>query len=771
MGLISPHDWKAQWIGFSAGWAGRALYFRHDFPLKKTVSQARAYIAGLGYYELHLNGQRVGDRVLDPGLTDYSKRILYSTYDVSSLVKTNQNTVGVIVGNGWYGIPKLLMQLEVTYADGSKAQFYTMGGHLGLRWMVTSGPILTHSVYDGETYDARLEKPAWDQPETKLTNPFGRTEEWQTAFMVEPPGGRLVSQTINPIKIVDIIRPQSVKEPKPGVFVLDTGQNLAGWAELRVSGERGTRVSLKFAENLASDGTVNQENLRGAAATDLYILKGNGPETWEPRFTYHGFRYLQLEGFPGRLAPENIAIKVVRSSVEPNGKLETSNALINAIQKMVWWTEASNLHSIPTDCPQRDERMGWLNDLTVRTEEAIYNFNLSRFFSKFLDDIRDTQGEDGSITDTAPHRWGARPADPVSASYLLLAWFLYQHYGDTRAMENNFDGFKAWTDFLARKTENGIVTYGYYGDWAPPSAFTIEGSLGTSAVSKDTPVEMMSTGYLYYCSSLLTRMAGILGKEKDRQKYADLAKRTAEAFNRKFWKAESGGYGANNQAANSFALFLGLVPESRVPRVVENLAHDVEAHGGHLTTGNLCTKYVLEALTAHGKADLAYAIATQESYPSWGFMLAHGATTVWERWEHLTGGQMNSHNHPMMGSVSAWFYKYLAGINVDPQFPGFKGIIIRPYPVQGLTWVQSEYTSMYGVIRSSWKKETNTFQLNVAIPTNSTATVYIPAQNVNQVTEGGMPVTKALGVHWLRDEPGRVVLEIGSGNYEFKAQP
>lgn len=769
IGLLSPKDWKADWIGFPAGWNGQALYFRHDFRIEKEVAQARAYISGLGYFELHWNGIKVGDHVLDPGVTDYSKRVLYSTFDLKTLLRTGRNTIGVIVGNGWYGMPKLLMQVELVYTDGSTGQIYTQGGHLGYRWMVTSGPIVKNSIYDGETYDARLEKPGWDQPDANPTNPFGRTEEWETAFTMEPPGGRLVSQTVNPIKIVDTLRAYKFSEPKPGVFVLDLGQNLAGWAELRVQGKEDTQVILKFAENLAKDGTVNQENLRKATATDHYILKGVGEERWEPRFTYHGFRYIQVEGFPGQFSPDHLMVKIIRSSVEPNGKFESSNEQINAIQKMIWWTEASNLHGIPTDCPQRDERMGWMNDLTVRAEEAIYNFDLSRFFTKFLDDISDTQDEDGSITDTAPFKWGARPADPVSASYLLLAWFLYQHYGDTRILVEHYAGFKAWTDFLASKTKEGIVTYGYYGDWAPPSAFTVDGSLGSSAVSKDTPVQLMSTGYLYYCSRLLTRIAEILGKDEDRGKYDALARKTEEAFNRKYWDEKAGGYGANNQASNSFALFLDIVPKEKVPRVVENLVQDVQKNNGHLTTGNLCTKYLLEALVANGKIDAAYEIVTQTTYPSWGFMLANGATTLWERWEHLTGGQMNSHNHPMMGSVGAWFYKYLAGINVDPEGPGFKKILIRPNPVSNLSWVRAEYTSMYGVIHSFWRKDNGVFQLNVKIPVNSTATVFVPAQNRNQVTERSVPIEKAKGVKWLGDESGDVVLEIGSGDYEFKA--
>lgn len=767
MGLLSPNDWKALWLGFTPGWDGRALYFRYDLDLQKAVKRGRAYVAGLGYYELHINGVRVGDHVLDPGWTTFSKRVLYSTYDVGTLLKPGRNTVGVIVGNGWYGMPKLLLQIEITYTDDTQDQFYTHGYLGGEKeaWYVTCGPILNNSIYDGEVYDARLEKPGWDLPGTALPKPANRTEGWVPAHQVEPPGGRLVSQMINPIKIMNVRRPVKIDEPRPGVFVYDFGQNGAGWARLRVKGQRGVRVTLKFSELLFPDGTVNQENLIKAAARDIYVLKGGEEEVWEPKFTYHGFRYVQVEGFPGRPKPRNLLVKVIRSSVQPNGVFKTSNELVNRINKMVWWTEASNLYSVPTDCPQRSERMGWLNDLTVRSEESVYNFNVSRFFTKFLYDIADTQIEDGSFTDTAPYKYGARPADPVDASYLLLAWFLYQHYGDTRVIAEHFDGFKAWTDFLASKTKDGIMTYGYYGDWSQPKAY----SMPNSAVSKTTPRRLMSTGFLYYCSRLVSKMADILGREDDKSKYDALARRTAIAFNRKYFNSEVGAYGNNDESANSFALFLGLVPEKQVPRVVESLVKNVKAADVHLTTGNLCTKYLLEALTTHGRDDLAYEIVNQKTYPSWGFMLEKGATTLWERWEDLTGPGMNSHNHPMMGSVGAWFYKYLAGIKADPQSAGFKKIIIKPHRAGDLTWVRAEYTSMYGVIRSAWSLEGKRFQLNLTVPVNVTATVYIPASDVNHVTEGGKAAVSAAGVKWLRTENRAVVFEVGSGDYEFTA--
>lgn len=770
MGLLAQDDWKAQWIGFSPGWAGHALYFRRDFELTKPVLQARAYVAGLGYYELRMNGAKVGDHVLDPGTTDYSKRVLYATYDAGGHLRPGRNTIGVIVGNGWYGMPKLLLQLEVQHPDGSTTVIETRGmiSDPKERWSVSRGPIVKNSIYDGEVYDARLEQPGWETPDESRANPTERTARWLGAHPIEPPGGRLVSQMMEPIKVVSSLRPIAMKEPLPGVFVFDTGQNLSGWAKLRVRGPSGTRVTLKFAENLSPDGTVNQENLRVAAATDVYILRGGKEEEWEPRFTYHGFRYVQVEGFPGRPAPESLTVRVVRSAVESNGDFESSNPLINRIQKMVWWTEASNLHSIPTDCPQRDERMGWMNDMTVRIEQALYNFRLARFYNKFIDDVRDTQDTNGAIADTVPFKWGKRPADPVSASYLLLAWSLYEHYGDTSAMARHFDGLRAWVDYLVSRSDDLIVNYGSWGDWAPPAKFSVSGSVGGGAISAQTPLPFMSTGYLFYSARLLSGMAKVLGKTEERSKYERLAAETAEAFNRKFWNEAAGGYANNNQAANSFALFLGVVPESRRGRVLANLVKDVEAHDGHLTTGNLCTKYLLEVLTENGHADLAFRIATQESYPSWGFMLANGATTVWERWEHLTGGSMNSHNHPMMGSASSWFAKYLGGIRVDPADPGFKRIVIQPHMVKGLEWVRSEYKSLYGVIRSEWRRDGTKVTLRVTVPPNTTATVHLPS-GPGPILEGGVALEKASGVRLIRREAGVAILEAGSGVFEFNS--
>jgi alpha-L-rhamnosidase len=766
MGLLSSEDWHARWLGAPAEWPGRALYFRGEFSVQKPIQRARAYVTGLGYYELRVNGEKVGDHKLDPGWTDYTRRIQYATYDITNLLQDGANVLGAVVGNGWHGSPIFLLQAEITYADNSAQQFSTGGNSstAPISWNVTSGPILSNSIYGGETYDARLEKPGWDSPGKPTYTISNRTEGWVTPKIVSSPGGTLVSQLQDPIKIVESFKPRSKTTAAPGIYIFDAGHNLAGWAELSLNGKPGQRIVLKFGETLFPNGTVNQDNLRTASATDEYICKGDGAETWEPTFTYHGFRYLQVEGFPGVPDIANITIKAVRSSVQPNGQFSCGNPLINQIQQMIWRTEASNLYSVPTDCPQRDERLGWMNDLTVRLEESLYNFHLARFYSKFLDDVSDTQDAQGAIADTAPFRWGNTPADPVSASYLLMGWLLYRHYGDREILAKHFDGFKAWVDFLLSRTDQYIVTYGYYGDWSPPAAFSQP--IG-SAVSKNTPVSLMSTGYLYYTAGLISKMATVLGRAQDAASYSETAAKVATAFNLKYWDETKGGYGANNQAANAFALYIDIVPSERISRVVTNLVNDVKQQQYHLTTGNLCTKYVLESLTRYGHADSAFRIATQETYPSWGYMLANNATTLWERWEDLTGSGMNSHNHPMMGSVSSWFYKHLAGINVAEDGVGFDKIEIRPYFVNGLSSAEGQYETMYGIARSSWRKIDNKTEVEITVPANTQATLYLPAPPQVKITEGGLGVAGAEGVSGVDYKDGVAIVKVGSGTYRF----
>ncbi len=775
--LLKPQDWRAQWLGYPGGRAGKALYFRQTFDVTKAVRSARAYVSGLGWYELRLNGQKVGTAVLDPAQTTYDQRVLYSTYDITDHMRPGTNVVGAVVGSGWYGTPKLLAQLEVLYEDGTTGGTVTgRVGEGGVWWQVSDGAIVENSVYDGEIYDARLERDGWDTPDVEMTH-FG-----SGALAVESPGGRLVAQVLEPIEVVETITPITLSEPKPGVYVLDVGQNLSGWAALTVSGERGTQVTLRFAEVLRNDGTIDQDNLRAAKARDVYILKGEGVETWEPRFTYHGFRYIQVEGYPGVPALDAVQARVVRSAVASTGHFECDHPLVNQLHRAVWWTEATNLHGLPTDCPQRDERMGWLNDMAARSEETFYNFDVARLFSKWIADISDAQDpETGAIPDTAPYRWGSRPGDPVIVCYLLIPWLLYRHFGDARTMADHYDGMRRWVNYLtSRATADHLLEYSYYGDWAPPTTESVSGSIGASALSRSTPGALVSTAHYYYSASLLAQIAAVLGRDQDVAQYSDLANHIRATFHTQFWDVSLGGYGANNQAANAIALYFGLVPDECRARVIDNLARDVAEHTNHLTTGNLATKYLLEVLASTGHGDAAIGIVTQTTYPSWGFMLENGATTIWERWETDTNTGMNSRNHPMYASVGAWLYRHLAGIQTDDRGAGFRRFTIKPYMPSGIQFVRASLKTIRGLIESSWQVTDQAVLLHVKVPVGSQADVTIPKRTAGaslDIAEAGTPLW-ASGQHTGRVEGVMTVLEdahavtitVGSGDYHFAVE-
>jgi alpha-L-rhamnosidase len=753
-GLLSDTDWQANWLGYPAGWQGRVLYFKKYLPVSQTLEKARIYISGLGYYKLFINHERVGENELDPGFTDYGKRVLYVTYDITQYLG-KENSIGIIVGSGWYGIPKIKAQIELYYKNGEKEIIVNDDN----RWFVTVGPIIHSGIYDGEYYDARLEDLEWNTPSQRIDY-----SKWAPAFVTDAPGGRMVSQSLEPIKIVEKINPISITEPRPDVYVVDAGLNLAGWAEITIKGQRGDKITMKFAESLYENGLVNQENLGVARSEDTYILKGDSVENWEPSFTYHGFRYIQLEGYRYRPNLDDILVKRVRSDVKENGKFNCSNDLLNQIYDMVKNTEESNLHSIPTDCPQRGERMGWLNDMTVRVEQAIYNFNMARMYAKWIDDVADTQSEDGRITDTAPFKWGNRPADPVSASYLLLPLKCYEFYGNKLILEDHYKGMKAWVDFLYSQSEDGILKYSHWGDWSPPKAF---GRIGYEPKSRYTPDELISTAYLYYSIKLISRISEILNHHEKIEYYGALSEKVKDAFNHHFFDPSTGGYGTNNQACNSLALMFGLTTDENKIEVVHNLVEDVKKHGYHLTTGNQCTKYLLESLSENGFIDVAYQIVAQTTYPSWGNMIQNGATTVWERWEFDTGPGMNSHNHPMLGSVGSWFYKYLLGIRPDNNYPGFERFTIAPAIPYDLEYAEGEYESVKGLIKVAWRQHDNKFVLDVQIPANSIAEVYLPANSIDQVTCKDHNIYKSFKLIKKQKQNGFIILEAGSGNYSF----
>ena len=805
MGLLRPEDWGADWIGAPEELAGCQPLLRNHFVVDKAVASATAFISGLGYYELRLNGRKVGDHVLDPGWTDYDKRLLYVTYDVRTYLRPGSNAIGVMLGNGWYctprwnGRPKMLLRLQIDFVDGTSAQVVSSGNS---GWQVLPGPITANSIYDGETYDARLEQPGWDLPAdagdaAEAPGPDGcGPPSWLDALKVEAPAGVLTPQLMEPIKVIEELRPVAVTNPKPGVYVYDIGQNMAGWARLRVAGPRGTSVTMRFAETVYDDGTVNQENLRAAKCIDTYILAGPSPEsaahytaahqdpsssaplgpleTYAPRFTYHGFRFVQVEGFPGVPDADSITGCVVRSAVDQIGSFECGNPLLNQLHRNIVWTEAGNLHSLPTDCPQRDERMGWLNDMTVRTEEALHNFGMGTFYAKWENDIEDTQDvATGAIADTAPFLWGNRPADPVCSCFLLLPWFLYLHFGDQEVLKQHYPAMKLWVKCLESKMENGLVGYSHWGDWASPMAYCVPQGTG-GAVSAITPGKLMSTGFLYYDAVLISRMARALGYAGDEEEYAALAARIGQNFNDAFYDGETGNYASGSQGANTFALFLGLVPEAGRAAVLDNLVRDVvETHQTHLTTGNICTKFIMEVLTDAGHIDVAYAIATQTTYPSWGYMIAQGATTVWERWEYATGGAMNSHSHPMYATVGSWFYKALAGINTDVRGPGFRRMTVKPHFPRALDQVSASLKTVRGLVKSSWERA-DALELTVSIPGNSEAEVWVPGTlaPVSVYESGELLCPNAdLRLLSVRSEGEYLIFGIGSGDYKFVGRP
>jgi alpha-L-rhamnosidase len=744
-GLFSRADWKGKWIG------GKNQV-RKEFELEKKALRARAHVCGLGYSELRLNGHKVGRNVLDPAWTTYDKRALYVTYDVTGYLQPGRNAVAAMLGQGWFKATVLLVQINIELEGGEKVEVVSDAS-----WKGMDGPIVANSIYNGETYDGRLETPGWDRA--------GYDDgQWSAAEVAAGPKGVLSAQMMPAIQVVDTIVPLKMVSPKPGVYVFDMGQNFSGWAQLRARGQRGTAVKLRFAEMVYDNGMINQENLRGARAEDVYILKGEGEEVWEPRFTYHGFRYVELIGYPGVPAVNAVRGRVVHTAVEPAGSFVCSQPVLNSLQRIIIWGQKTNLHSIPTDCCQRDERMGWMGDAQGTAEEAIYNFDMAAFYANFLRDIRDVQDEKGTITDTVPHIWGSRPADPAwGTAYPLIAWYFYLYYGDRRVLEDHYDGIKKYVEFLRTRAENDLVKFSYYGDWV--------------AVDR-TPGDIVSSFYYYYDVKVLAEMAKVLGKEAEAKAYGDLASAIKTAFHREYFDPKTRSYANGTQTANTLPLFLDLVPEKMRGAVWGSLFDNiVYKNNSHLTTGIIGTKYIMELLTNTGSSDLAYDIATQTTYPSWGYMIENGATTLWELWQLRQGPSMNSHNHPMFGSVGSWLYKALAGINLAPESVGFEKIRIVPQMVRDLRYAAGSTRTVRGEVSSSWSRDDRTVRLEVVIPVGSEAEVVIPGFNLENVVikEGDQAVwdgqgytAGVQGIRSVEKAQAGFLIKIGSGRYAFK---
>lgn len=751
-----------------------ARYLRREFKVDKKVARATAYVCGLGLFELRLNGAKVGDHVLEPGLTDYDKRCYYVTFDVTNQIRQGGNVLGVILGNGrfWamrtnvpapmrtFGVPRLLMQLAIDYEDGSRSMVLSDES-----WRLTDrGPIRANNEYDGEEYDALLESVLWDQPGF-------RDATWVQSQILSAPAGTLAAQMNEPIRITDKLTPRSVTNPNPGVYIFDMGQNMVGWCRLKVQGPAGTMVQLRHAETLKPDGTLYTDNLRSAQATDRYTLRGFGTETYEPRFTYHGFRYVEVTGYPGTPDLSTIEGHVVHDDLARAGEFTCSNELLNKIAHNIFWGVRGNYRSIVTDCPQRDERQAWLGDRAAECDGETSLFNIAPIYGKWLTDIADAQRPDGSISDVCPAYWAFYNNNVTWPSLeIIVPGILYNEYGDLRAIKQNYPVMKKWMKLMSGTVKEGITSADNYGDWcAPPELPEL---IHTKDPARQTAGPLLATSYYYLNLCLMARYATILGLTEDAQEFAHQADEVGAAFNRRFYKSEQAQYDNGSQTSSILPLAFGLTATDQRGKVFDQLVDRItNKTPGMIGTGLVGGQWLMQTLSDNGRADLAYKIATRTEYPSWGYMVEHGATTIWELWNGNTADPaMNSGNHLMLvGDLYIWMNRYLAGIRPDAERPGYKHIVIRPVCVNDLQFVRAWRECPYGRIISEWERKDSKLAMNIVIPANTTATVYVPAQKASQVAESGRSAGEAEGVKFLRMEGEAAVFEVGSGQYHFQA--
>ena len=771
LGDYGMAPWGA--AGFVAEHRLPARLLRKEFAVQGKIRRATVSYSGLGLSELYLNGARVGDHVLSPGLTDYDKHVLYETFDVTRYLATGPNAIGLMLGNGRYyaprgqagtrnfGYPKAIVQLDIEKEDGSR--FSVVSDET---WKLsTAGPILANNEYDGEEYDARRELSGWSRAGFNDTN-------WEPVANVAAPGGVLAAQMAEPLRVTETLRPVSVKTLSPGVYIFDMGQNMVGWCRLKVAGPKGAQVKLRHAETLNPDGSLYTANLRTAAATDLYTLKGEGTELWEPRFTYHGFRYVEMTGFPGAPSADALEGRVVHDDMAKTADFVSSNPLLNQIHHNMFWGIRGNYRSIPTDCPQRDERQGWLGDRSQVSRSESYMFDVAAFYSKWMTDLSDSQKPNGSIPVVSPNYWPNYYDDLTwPSTFLFLPGMLYDQYGDRRVLERDYPAMKKWIDhertFL---TADSLMPKDQYGDWCvPPEDPKLIHSQDPAHITDKT---LLGTAYYYELLRLMARYARLLDKPPEATDFDALADQVNAAFQKRFYKPLDFRYDNGTQTSSVLPLYFQMVPPENRAAVLDSLTRKIEQEShGHVGTGLVGAQWLMRTLSDNGRADIAYQIATQKTYPGWGYMVEKGATTIWELWNGDTADPaMNSGNHVMqIGDLAVWMYEYLAGIRSDPENPGFRHILIHPYPAGDLTFVKGSHQSMYGLIASSWKREAGSFTLDVTVPPNTTATVWLPAKDAGAVTESGRPANAARGVKRVASEGTGAVFEVESGSYSFRS--
>lgn len=786
MGLLSENDWRARWIGMDRGtrWDIEsqfsrlsARYLRKEFQVDKPVKQAVVHISGLGLYELFLNGNRVGDQVLAPAPTDYRQTLLYNSYDVTSLLQQADNAIGVTLGNGRYytmrqaykpykiptfGYPKLRLTFIIDYTDGTRD---VIGSDTSWK-MTADGPIRSNNEYDGEEYDAGKELTGW--------NKAGYDDSsWEDAERVSIPYGTLRAQMMEGMKVVDTITPLSLTELSSGKYILDMGQNMVGWIRFKVQGNAGDTVKLRFAETLQPDGNLYMDNLRDAKVTDTYILKGDGSEEWAPRFVYHGFRYVEITGYPGKIDKENFLGEVVNDEMVITGSFESSDPVINQVMRNAFWGIRGNYKGMPVDCPQRNERQPWLGDRIMGGLGESYLFENVQMYSKWMDDIREAQREDGCIPDVAPAFWNYY-SDNVTwpSAFFFNCDMLYTQFGNLQPVEKNYESMKHWIRHMKDEymTADYIMPRDKYGDWCvPPESPDL---IHARDPGRLTDGALIGTAYYYQILNLMKKFALLQNKQDDATQFDSLANKVKAAFNDKFFRRDSLFYGNNTATANLLPLAFGMILEEWIPAVEKHLVTGIMKNNNydcHIPTGVIGSQWILREFSRMGRADIAFRLASNDTYPSWGYMAKQGATTIWELWNGDTARpEMNSGNHVMLlGDFIPFCYENMAGIKSDDQQIGFKKIIMKPnFDIQDLSFVNASYKTPYGDVKSHWKKDPERLEWTVSVPPNSTAVVHFPANSFN-IREGDTALKTGNGINDLGRDENSIIWEIGSGDYHF----
>jgi alpha-L-rhamnosidase len=777
MGLLHASDWKSEWIGYDAERMGLgrtegadylppAPYLRTTFRADRPISRATLFASALGLVEPHLNGHLVSEDYFTPGWTDYSKRVDYRTYDVTAWVHQGENALGAVLGDGWYAgyvgyggkrdhygkLPRIRLQLHIDYADGGSEVIGT-----GTDWKASIGPVIEADFLKGETYDARSELTGWDQPgfNDGSWKPVVAGSE-VTPLMQAHPGP--------PVRVIATFESTATTEPKPGVYVLNLGQNFAGVARLKVSGEAGQRITLRFAERLNPDGTVYTANLRSARSTDTYICRGSGVETWEPHLTFHGFQYIEVTGLKQRPDRDALVGLALSSDTPVVGDFDCSAPMLNQLHRNIYWTQRANFIDIPTDCPQRDERLGWTGDAQIYIRTATLNCDTHAFYTKWLVDLDDdSQRADGEFPMVSPVKVAGDDGGPGWADAgVICPWTAYYAYGDRRVLERHFPAMERFIAFCTGRSKPGLLPpdkYQCFGDWLN--------------INADTPNDVICTAYFAYSTRLTALTAAALGRTEDSDRYNDLFAQIKAAFN-KAYVTDDGRVRGDTQTAYVLALAFDLVDGERAKLAGEHLVDDIAKRGWHLSTGFIGTKDLMLVLSKIGRNDVAYRLVLNESFPSWGFSIMQGATTTWERWDGWTPEKgfkdpgMNSFAHYSFGAVYQWMVENIGGIRSDG--PSYRHIVIAPQIDDGVSHATTRYDSVRGLIVSSWKRKGESLSVGVTIPANTTATVILPigpGVGTGTITEGGVALERAKDVRLIRRNADTVELGIGSGTYEF----